>query len=167
MDHLERVLDERAGDLAVRLAAVGFSRDEARRFLVGAGRELVEAYAWHVETHDSRDLETPAAASELLAWIRGRALAIQIGLSTEKTWAGLREFVPAVLDARHAEDEPGGSASRDGPRARSFHAGGPHFELGFGLRLVRIRSRVVEGDQSAGRVNTTHPIFCGFLSPQE
>lgn len=162
MDRLERVLDERAGDLVVGLTAVGFSQDEARRFLIGVGPELVESYQWHAATRTGAKSTALDAASEVLAGIHGRALAVQIGLSTEKTWAGLRELVPAVLEASQAEEPAKRSRPRYG-RAAEFSS----FDVGFGLTFERLRTRSDDAGETVGWIGVKHPIFGGLLSPQE
>lgn len=168
MDHLERVLDERAGDLLVGLAAVGFSHDEARRFLTGVGPELVQSYEWHAASLDGSAEATPEAASEVLAGIRGRALALQIGLSTEKTWAGLRELVPAVLEAsKFARPSPGSASQRGSNKRPPRGTEIARFDVGFGLTLERLRSTGSDSREPVGWIGVKHPIFGGLLSPQD
>jgi len=154
MDFLEQVLDEQAAALAATLALVGFSPAEAERFLGRAGPELIDVYRWHAS--QLRRVDSMALASELLAGIRGRTLAHEVGLPAEKTWAGLRELVPAVLEA-HGEvvrSSRTDASTRDG-------GGGAPIDIGFGLFLQRGPRR------PGGRtpIGGVHPVF-GRLLPE-
>lgn len=155
MDRLERVLDERSADFSSALALVGFSPDEASRFLAIVRPELIRSYEWHVAT--TGEAGRPAvAAGDVLSSIRGRALASEVGISDAKTWAGLRELVPAVLEA-----------SRPPPRRRHGERDAvARFEVGFGLTLDRLRvrrSRAGDGPATEPPIGARHPIFGHLL----
>jgi hypothetical protein len=105
MDRLERLLHERSDQLVDRVACdAGMSRDEAVAFLSAAGPDLIESYRWQSEswanTGDHR-----AQAREVLAIMNARKIGPRAGLSSERTWAGLRCLVPAVLGGERAFDE--------------------------------------------------------------
>jgi hypothetical protein len=119
MDFLERVLDERAEDLTRALEEqAGFSAPEAQRFLRAAGRALVASYEWNRSSRRPIDLCAEDAAGDLLAVIHGRALAAQLRLGADETWAGLRVIVPIVVDASASEAPEGASRGARAQRVR-------------------------------------------------
>jgi hypothetical protein len=122
MDSIQRVLDERYDDFARVLTQVGFSRSEAERFVVEAWPAVLRSYEWQERSLGLAWMARPGAAREILSTISGRRLASLVGLPEEKTWAGLRELVPALLQASN-----GRGASRhvapDDPSIRRGRAG--------------------------------------------
>lgn len=109
MDRLERLLHERSEQLVSRVVGdAGMSRDEAAALLKAAATDLVESYRWQAESWaDTGD--HLAQAREVLAVMNARKIAPRAGLSSERTWAGLRSLVPAVLGGDAATDDPTGS----------------------------------------------------------
>ena len=104
MDRLERLLHERSDQLAEHVAGdAGMSRDEAVAFLRAAGPDLVESYRWQSESWANTG-DHGAQAREVLAIMNARKIGPSAGLSSERTWAGLRCLVPAVLGGEHVFD---------------------------------------------------------------
>lgn len=97
MDRLERVLGERSSQLVDHLACdAGMSHDEAAALLQAATPDLVESYRWQSESWaDTGD--HVAQAREVLAIMNARTIGPRAGMSSARTWAGLRCLVPAVL----------------------------------------------------------------------
>lgn len=136
MEILERVLDERAGDLARALTEEAeFTPAEADRFLTEAGPAVLRSYEWQAHERGRAELgSSEQTVSDVLAGISGRSLAERVGLSQAKTWAGLRALVPALLGAS--------ARPEDRHRVRSTPRGGRpgganredvrRYELGFG-----------------------------------
>lgn len=153
MERLERVLDEKATELARRLTdEAGFTDGEARRFLAEAGPALIESYQWQASARVPLALESEHAVRDLLAGIWGRTLAQRLGLSQAKTWAGLRTFVPAVVDAS-AERRRGrtvGTVTRFEPPSAHETA---ILELRFGAGVERPKRR----PGSSGANGRAHP----------
>ena len=112
MDPLERVLKENSGRLIRELTGeVGLTEREAEVFLEEAGRALVESYRWHAAREGEDQLGTPEGVKDVLAGISGRELARRVGLSSARTWDGLRTLVPAVVRGGPASGVPlGGHA---------------------------------------------------------
>lgn len=164
MHRLEQALDRHATVLTRRLTEqVGFTREEAARFLELAGPALLDSYEWQADRMPTSDLATPAAARELLAGIGGRRIADRLGLSPELIWAGLRAFVPAVLDAS-AETGPrrfGGRDPEQGPSRRHEGSDGPQrFEIGFGLDFEAEPRQGRDGAGGGGGASgPRYPIF--------
>ena len=157
----------------------GFSARQAERFLGAAGPALVRSYEWQADALGPDPLGTPANVRELLSGISGRAVASEVGLSTEQTWDGLRTLVPAVLrPAAQAGDpsypRPGGGY---GPRSGGAADETLRFEIGFGLALDQVLAKEnsagsADTDTDAGDVtprladgDSSHPIF-GYLLRQ-
>lgn len=133
MEFLERVLDEKATELARLLTdEAGFTAAEAERFLSEAGPALIESYEWQTSAPSAIELDDESAVRDLLAGIWGRTLARRLGFSEGKTWAGLRSFVPAVVDAS-TERRPRSGGGGDGHFARATEAS--FIEIGYALRL--------------------------------
>lgn len=134
MDFLERVLRERAGDLTRALEEqAGFSATEARRFFRAASRALVATYEWNRTSRRPIDLHAEDAAADLLAVIHGRALAVQLRLGPDKTWAGLRVFVPIVVEA-YAPEAPDVSRAARGRRVRISAQEASRLDIGSRIR---------------------------------
>jgi hypothetical protein len=116
------VLDERYDDFARVLTHVGFTRSEAERFVVEAWPAVLRSYEWQERSLGLAWMARPGAAREILSTISGRRLASLVGLPEQKIWAGLRELVPALLQAAN-----GRGASRpvapDDPSIRRGRAG--------------------------------------------
>jgi hypothetical protein len=133
MDSIQRVLDERYDDFARVLTQVGFSRSEAERFVVEAWPAVLRSYEWQERSLGLAWMARPGAAREILSTISGRRLASLVGLPEEKTWAGLRELVPALLQASN-----GRGASRhvapDDPSIRRGRAGRHPTSSGYSFR---------------------------------
>ncbi len=173
MEFLERVLDERAGELARSLMELGFTRDEAERFVAHAGPALMQSYAWQADRFRRAGLSTDDVAGDVLAGISGRRLASRLGLSEGKTWAGLRELVPEVVSASRGRGSPGGrwtsGPSRAAPGGNERDESG-ELDIGFGIRLRRLRL-VPAPEMPPGRstppIGATHPVFGPLLSAQQ
>jgi len=97
MDTIERILSEQGPKLASRLEReVGFSHDEALRFVERAGSALIASYRWQEPDLSGSPMTSPRVVRDLLAGISGRCVARTVGLSQERAWQGLRALVPAV-----------------------------------------------------------------------
>ena len=97
MDRLERLLHERSAQLVEHVAGdAGMTRDEAAAFLTAAGPDLVESYRWQSESWANTG-DLTAQAREVLAVMNARKIGPRAGMCPERTWAGLRALVPAVL----------------------------------------------------------------------
>lgn len=178
MDFLERVLQRRSRDLVHHLTCeAGFSAGQAERFLCAAGPALVRSYEWQADTLGPDPLGTPTNVRELLSGISARAVALEVGLSTEQTWDGLRTLVPAVLrPAAQAGDSsyprPGGGS---GPRSGRAVDETLRFEIGFGLALDQVLAKETsagsedteagDGSPRGADGDSSHPIF-GYLLRQ-
>jgi hypothetical protein len=132
MDFLERVLDERAGDLTRALEQrAGFSSTEAQRFLRAAGRALIASYEWNRSSRRPIDLRAEDAAGDLLAVIHGRALAAQLRLGPDETWAGLRAIVPIVVEASASAAPEGAFRGARAQRVRISAQEAARLNVGF------------------------------------
>jgi hypothetical protein len=170
MTSIEQVLDDRAKDFAHALTDVGFSDVEAERFVEEAGPALVRSYRWHTASLGAMPF-TREDAREVLGGMPGRALAHKVGLPEQKTWDGLRHFVPAVLRASSLTCAGlGHRPSRDRSSRVSEVA---RFDVGFGLTLdwLTVRKDAADvsddgepSDEKASGV--LHPIFARLLSLQ-
>lgn len=97
MDRLERVLTERSSELIQSLTgSVGFSSGQAELFLREAGPELVETWRWQASDESASSTPTSSGFRNLLALMNGRTLAPRVGLSSARTWEGLRALVVAM-----------------------------------------------------------------------
>lgn len=180
MGFLERVLDENSGKLLDALRGeAGFTMAQAEAFLREAGPALIESYQWQAADLQAAHLGSPAAVRDLLAGISGRTLASRVGLSSARTWDGLRVLVPAAvcasadttvdetIDAGLAPADDGCSCPGGAPTGslRSRDDEAAHFEIGFGLTLDRGRAAEADGE-AAGRsgISVAHPIFGHLLS---
>lgn len=113
MDILERVLNEKSSELVhVLTVDTGMSRNQAELFLREAGPALIDSYRWQAEELAPEGLASPTAVRDLLSGISGRALAPKVGLSSERTWDGLRSLVPAVVRSGARTSERGGARGR-------------------------------------------------------
>jgi hypothetical protein len=122
MDSMQRVLDERYDDFARVLTHVGFTHSEAKRFVVEAWPAVLRSYEWQEESLGLALMARPGAAGEILSTIAGRRLASLVGLPEQKTWAGLRELVPALLQASSGR-APSRPAAPDDPGMRRGRRG--------------------------------------------
>lgn len=162
MDSMVRILDERAEDFAEALTEVGFSTAEAHRFLKGAAPALLRSCEWQYAALGQESLDEPASAREILSLIPGRSLASQLGLPVEKTWAGLRELVPAVLQASQS-GRPGARTGGVRPSVRrSTNPSTTHYDFGFGLTLER-----EPRDGASKGFSADNLLFGGRLSRQD
>lgn len=162
MDLLERALREHGDSLTHQLAdTVGLSRREAEVFLREAGSALLDSWRWQSDRLGGDPVRSKDGVRDLLAGISGRRLAPRVGLSSERTWEGLRALVPAVVRATAASmpqaPDPVHSAS---PDRRSGEASADKLEIGFGLSLDRARP-----NSDAGR--DRHPIFGRLLRAED
>lgn len=162
MELLERALHEHGERLAGQLAdAVGLSPEQAELFLREAGPALVDSWRWQADRLGADGAPSEDGARDLLAGISGRRLAPRVGLTSERTWEGLRALVPAVLRASFAMPEASASAgSRADLDSRGQDSSADDLEIGFGLRLGRAPAR-----EDAGR--DWHPIFGRLLRTEE
>lgn len=113
MDILERVLNEKSSELVQVLTVdTGMSRSQAELFLREAGPALIDSYRWQAEGLAPDGLASPTAVRDLLSGISGRALAPKVGMSSERTWDGLRSLVPAVVRSGARTGERGGARGR-------------------------------------------------------
>jgi hypothetical protein len=97
MNELERVLSERCDALILALTqGAGFSPMQAARFIEEAGPAVVESYRWQADELPIANGWGPAIAQEILAGVNGRSLAPRVGLTEERSWAGLRTLVWAA-----------------------------------------------------------------------
>jgi hypothetical protein len=119
MDSMQRVLEERYDDFARVLTHVGFTRPEAERFVVEAWPAVLRSYEWQERSLGLAWMARPGAAREILSTISGRRLASLVGLPEQKTWAGLRELVPAVLQASNGR----GASQHAAPEHPSMRRG--------------------------------------------
>ncbi|MDE3002224.1 MAG: hypothetical protein OXU33_01945 [Gemmatimonadota bacterium] len=97
MERLERLLREHSMELVECVAGrTGMSQGEARAFLEAAGPELLASYRWQSDgwAHTG---DHAAQAREVLSVMNVREIGPRAGMSSERTWAGLRALVPAVL----------------------------------------------------------------------
>ena len=97
MERLERLLREHSMELVECVAGqTGMSPGEARAFLEAAGPELLASYRWQSDgwAHTG---DHAAQAREVLSVMNVREIGPRAGMSSERTWAGLRALVPAVL----------------------------------------------------------------------
>lgn len=130
MDIVQKVLSEQSSELVQVLTRdTGMSRRQAELFLREAGPALVASYRWQEEELAPEGLASPTAARDILSGISGRALAPKVGLSSERTWDGLRSLVPAVV--RSGAHDP--SASSSGASGSGGGDGAKPFRVGFDL----------------------------------
>ena len=100
MDPLERVLHEHGESLADQLArTMGLSEAQAEIFLREAGSALIDSWRWQADRMGAESVCSEDGVRDLLSGISGRRLAPRVGLTSERTWEGLRTLVPAVLRA--------------------------------------------------------------------
>jgi hypothetical protein len=105
MHQIMRTLEEHSDELIDELTdGIGLTQTEAVLFLREAGPALIASYVWQSSILPPSGLATEHGARELLSGISGRDLAPRVGLSSARTWDGLRALVPAVL--RAGSDEP-------------------------------------------------------------
>jgi hypothetical protein len=143
MDFMRQVLRDHSNDFARVLSEqAGFTEDEARRFLDGAGPALVRSYEWQASGLPLGELPTSTIVRELLAGIPGRTLGSLLGIPAAKTWAGLRTLVPAVVRAhdraagrRHPTASERIGSRRNGTTDAPDDA--PEYPIGFGLSVDR------------------------------
>jgi hypothetical protein len=118
MDIVQKVLTEKSSELVQVLTRdTGMSRRQAERFLREAGPALIDSYRWQEEELAPEGLASPTAARDILSGISGRALASKVGMSSERTWDGLRSLVPAVVRSgarARTMRSPSGSPGWDG-----------------------------------------------------
>jgi hypothetical protein len=162
MDLIERALSEHGASLAGQLAdVVGLTRQEAEVFLREAGPALIDSWRWQADRMGADVVHSQDGVRDLLAGISGRRLAPRVGLTSERTWEGLRVLVPAVV--RASVSTPGASgvstpaASAD--RRMDDDSEGD-LDIGFGLRVGRTGAR-----HEAGR--DWHPIFGRLLRAED
>ncbi|MGB1657323.1 MAG: hypothetical protein ACPHQP_04530 [Longimicrobiales bacterium] len=105
MDRLERLLGERSSQLVEQMTCdAGLTRDEAAALLAAAAADLVQSYRWQSESWaDTGD--HAAQAKEVLAVMNAREIGPRAGMSSARTWAGLRCLVPAALGGAPLADE--------------------------------------------------------------
>ncbi len=104
MHEILKTLDEHSGELIHELTdEVGLTESEAREFLRQAGPAVVASFVWRSSTLAPDRLGTLDSAREVLSFMSGDRLAQQVGLSSRRTWDGLRALVPAVLRATYPE----------------------------------------------------------------
>ena len=109
MHQIKRTLEEHSDELIDELTdGIGLTQTEAVLFLREAGPALIASYVWHSSTLPPSGLATEQGARELLSGMSGRHLAPRVGLSSARTWDGLRALVPAVLRAGSDEPTPQG-----------------------------------------------------------
>ena len=97
MDRLDRLLGERSSQLVEHLTCdVGMSDVEAAALPKAASADLVESYLWQSESWANTG-DHAAQASEILSVMNAREIGPRAGMSSARTWAGLRCLVPAAL----------------------------------------------------------------------
>lgn len=170
MDLFEQALTENSAELlGVLTDQAGFTVTEAEAFLREAAPVLLESYAWQSARPDTVQVGPWGTVQALLSGISGRALAPRVGLSSARTWDGLRALVPAVLRST-GEETAGPEASAAGALPRECHAkagssqsrddDAVRFDIGFGLTLDRCISSTMHGEATSGSaIGDTHPIF--------
>jgi len=112
MDLLKNILAERQQDLAAELTrAVGFSKDQAERFVPDAGTEVLTALT---QRPGDLDLANPTSAANVGSIIRGldvAAIAGRAGISADQGKRGLTTLVPMLLGFFAKADTNGGLLS--------------------------------------------------------
>ena len=110
MHQILKTLEEHSSELIDELTdGIGLTETEAAVFLREAGPALIASYVWRSSTLSPGAMASPNGARELLSGISGRQLAPRVGLSSARTWDGLRALVPAVLRVT-AEESAGPEA---------------------------------------------------------
>jgi hypothetical protein len=105
MHRILQTLENHSGELIHELEdEVGLTEAEATVFLREAAPELLASYVWQSSRRTPEELESPSCTRDLLASMSGARLASRVGLSSARTWDGLRALVPAVLRAAHADE---------------------------------------------------------------
>ena len=114
MDVLERVLVERSDALIQALThGAGFSPEQAARFLEHAAPALVDSRRWQtLEDPEGRQVRRDDAR-ELLAGVSGHSLAPRVGLTVERSWAGLRTLAWAATAECEAVSAPNAPSARN------------------------------------------------------
>lgn len=98
MEHLQRVLEERSGDITAHVVRrQGFSPETAGRFVQEAGPDLLESWRWQASSLQVEDLATWSNVQRLLGGMHANALARALGMPPAEVWQALRVFVPKVL----------------------------------------------------------------------
>jgi hypothetical protein len=100
MHRILDTLESHSGEFIHELEdGAGLTESEATALLREAGPVLLASYVWQSSTRTPEELGSPSSARDLLACMSGQRLASKVGLSTARTWDGLRTLVPAVLRA--------------------------------------------------------------------
>jgi hypothetical protein len=104
MHRILETLESHSGEFIHELEdEVGLTESEAVALLREAGPVLLASYVWHSSTRTPEEFGTPSSARDVLASMSGESLASKVGLSSARTWDGLRALVPAVLRAAHED----------------------------------------------------------------
>ena len=103
MHQILRTLEQHSDALIDELAdEVGFTETEAVLFLREVTPDLLASYVWQSSQLTPERLAQPDVSRDVLGSMSGDRLAPRVGLSSARTWAGLRALVPAVLRATDA-----------------------------------------------------------------
>ncbi len=98
MDLLKGILQEKGAELVSQLTGqIGFSRDQAERFVPEAGSAVVDSIKGQAAELDLENLTSAENVQALMGGIDAGSLASKVGIPASLSESGLKALVPSLL----------------------------------------------------------------------